>query len=300
MASMFDLNQVRCFVAVAEELHFGRAAARLHMTQPPLSRQIQSLEHRVGAQLLERSSRSVRLTPAGAGFLAEARGLLRLADRASSVARRVATGKSGSIKIGYTAASAYRFLPSLITLCRREIPDIDLSLSEMVTGEQYEALAANQIDAGFVRPPVQRSEFASKLVIKEALLAAIPARHPLTRKSRIDLADLHDQPFIMYDAHESRYFFDLVTALLVGAKVLPRYVQNIAQIHSMVSLVRSGLGLALVPEAAADLRFSGVTMRPLKLATAQPVELHMVWRRDNDNPLISSLRALTGMLPPRR
>ena len=115
---MFDLNQVRCFVAVAEELHFARAAARLHMTQPPLSRQIQSLEHRVGAQLLERSSRSVRLTP-GAGFLAEARGLLRLADRASSVARRVATGKSGSIKLGYTAASAYQFLPSLITLCRR-------------------------------------------------------------------------------------------------------------------------------------------------------------------------------------
>lgn len=298
---MFDLNQVRCFVAVAEELHFGRAAQRLHMTQPPLSRQIQSLEHRVGAKLLDRTSRSVRLTPSGKGFLEEARGLLRLAERASLVARRVATGKTGSLKIGYTAASAYGFLPALITSCRREFPDIDLSLSEMVTGEQYAALAANQIDVGFLRPPVQREELSSCFVASESLLVAIPARHPLMRKSSIDVADLHDQPFIMYHPHESRYFFDLVTALLVASHALPRYVQHVEQIHSMVSLVRSGLGLAIVPEAALNLRFAGVTLRPIRLtdkkAKKAPVELHMVWRRDNDSPLIPSLRSVLKTLP---
>ncbi len=298
--SMFDLTQVRCFVAVAEELHFGRAAQRLNMTQPPLSRHIQNLEHRVGVQLLTRTSRTVFLTPAGRGFLAEARSLLKLAEHASQVARRVATGKTGSLRVGYTAASAYGFLPTLVTACRRDIPDMDLSLFEMVTGEQYSALAANQIDVGFLRPPVRRPELASQLVSRENLLAAIPSRHSLARKSLIELADFNDQPFIMYAPHESRYFFDLITSLLVGAKARPRYVQHIAQIHSMISLVRSGLGLALVPEAAASLRFKGVSTRPVRIGLRQPVELHMTWRRDNDNPLIASLQGLTADLPSRR
>ena len=197
---------------MAEELHFGRAALRLNMTQPPLSRQIQGLEHQVGAQLLERTSRSVKLTPAGRSFLTEARGILRLAERASLVARRIATGKSGSLKIGYTAASAYAFLPDLIAACRRQIADIDLSLSEMVTGQQLDALTAGQLDVGFMRPPIQRPELQSRHVASEELLLALPARHALTRKKVIDIRDVHDQPFIMYASLESRYFFDLVTS----------------------------------------------------------------------------------------
>jgi DNA-binding transcriptional LysR family regulator len=294
---MFDLSQVRCFVAVAEELHFGRAAVRLNMTQPPLSRQIQGLEQRIGAQLLERTSRSVRLTPAGRSFLPEARGLLKMADRAALVARRIAIGKTGSLKIGFTAASAYGFLPDLISACRRQMVEVDLSLSELVTGAQIDALTAGQLDVGFMRPPIQRPELQSKRVASEGLLAALPARHPLTRKSSLDIADLHDQPFVMYAPYESRYFFDLVTAQLVGANTLPRYVQHISQIHSMVALVRAGLGLAMVPEAAANLRFSGVVMRPLKLPVQKPVELFMVWRRDSDNPLISSLLEIVAALP---
>ena len=137
---MFDLNQLRCFVTVAEELHFGRAAARLNMTQPPLSRQIQVLEHIIDAPLLERTSRSVRLTPAGRSFLPEARRILKLAESASQVARRIAMGKTGSLKIGYTAAAAYGFLPELIAACRARLPEVDFSLKEMVSGDQLEAL----------------------------------------------------------------------------------------------------------------------------------------------------------------
>jgi DNA-binding transcriptional LysR family regulator len=151
---MFDLSQLRCFVTVAEELHFGRAAARLNMTQPPLSRQIQVLEHIIEATLLDRTSRSVRLTPAGKSFLPEAKRILKLADSASQVARRIAMGKTGSIKIGFTAAAAYSFLPELIAACRTRLPEVDLSLKEMVSGDQLEALATGQIDAGLLRPPI--------------------------------------------------------------------------------------------------------------------------------------------------
>src|SRR6185503_6260139 len=149
--SMFDLNQLRCFVTVAEELHFGRAAARLNMTQPPLSRQIQVLEHIIDAPLLERTSRSVRLTPAGRSFLPEA--------------RRIAMGKTGSLKIGYTAAAAYGFLPELIAACRARLPEVDFSLKEMVSGDQFEALTSGQIDAGLLRPPIARPELASRRVV---------------------------------------------------------------------------------------------------------------------------------------
>jgi DNA-binding transcriptional LysR family regulator len=274
---------------VAEELHFGRAAARLNMTQPPLSRQIQGLEHRVGTRLLERTSRSVRLTPAGRSFLSEARSLLRLADRALAATQRIATGKSGALKIGFTAASAYGFLPELIAACRRELPDADLALSESVTGAQVEALAAGDLDVGFMRPPPLRPELVSRRIASEDLLVALPGRHALARKAALAIQDLHDQPFIMYTPYESRYFYDLVTSHLARDKVMPCYVQHVGQIHSMVALVRAGLGLAIVPEAAANLRFAGVVMRPLKLPTARPVELFMAWRVDNDNPLLPVL-----------
>jgi len=296
LVSMFDLNQLRCFVTVAEELHFGRAAARLNMTQPPLSRQIQVLEHIIDATLLERTSRSVRLTPAGRSFLPEARRILKLAESASQVARRIAMGKTGSLKIGYTAAAAYGFLPDLIAACRARLPEVDFSLKEMVSGEQLEALATGQIDAGLLRPPIARPEFATRRVVAEPLLAAIPKKHPLASVEAIAIKDFDDQPFVMYSPYESRYFHDLVVALFTRADVLPRYVQHVGQIHSILAMVRAGLGVAIVPAAAASLRIADVRLRPLKLRTQTSVELFMVWRRDYENPLLPTLVEIGGEL----
>jgi len=297
-ASMFDLSQLRCFVAVAEELHFGRAAARLNMTQPPLSRQIQVLEHIVEASLLERSSRSVRLTPAGRSFLPEARRILKLAESASQVARRIAMGKAGSIKIGFTAATAYGFMPELIAACRERLPEVDFSLKEMVSGDQIEALASGQIDAGLLRPPVARSEFASIRVVAEPLLLAVPEGRPLAAVEIVAPQDLDGQPFIMYSPHESRYFHDLLVTQFTRADILPRYVQHLSQIHSILAMVRAGLGLAIVPEAAANLNFRGVVLRPLRLRAPAQVELFLVWRRDHENPLLPSLIEIAGGLAP--
>jgi DNA-binding transcriptional LysR family regulator len=297
---MFDLSQLRCFVTVAEEMHFGRAAARLNMTQPPLSRQIQVLEHIVEAKLLDRTSRSVRLTAAGRSFLPEAQRILKLAESALQVARRIAMGKTGSIKIGFTAAAAYGFLPELIAACRTRLPGVDLSLKEMVSSDQLEALVSGQIDAGLLRPPIARAGLVSARVVAEPLLVAAPDGHPFATAKSVFVKDLDGQPFVMYSPHESRYFYDLLVTQFTRAAILPRYVQHLSQIHSILAMVRAGLGLAIVPAAAAGLNFSGVQLRPLRLRApvSGPVELFMVWRRDDENPLLPSLIEVAGGLAP--
>lgn len=286
---MFELSQLRCFVAVAEELHFGRAAVRLNMTQPPLSRQIQVLERILGVTLLERTSRSVRLTPTGRSFLPEAQRLIRFADAAAALAKRVDMGKSGSLKIAFTAASAYSFLPTLVTTSLTALPDVDLSLLEMVTKDQIEALLAGQVDIGFMRPPITRAELESTCVLTETMLAAIPTGHRLADQDSISLGDLDGVPFIMYSAADARYFHDLLVSLFSSAKVLPHYVQHLTQIHSIMALVRAGLGCAVVPSSAANLRYEGVALRPLRLKKPNQIELYAVWRREHGNPLIDQI-----------
>ena len=295
-ASMFDLTQLRCFVTVAEELHFGRATARLNMTQPPFSRQIQVLEHITDAPLLERTSPSVRLTPAGRSFLPEAKRILKLAESASQVAHRIAMGKTGAMKIGCTAAAVYGFLPELIAACLARLPEVDFSLKEMVSGDQLEALASGHIDAGLLRPPIAQAELATKWVVAEPLLAAIPGNHPLALADTVSIKDFDDQPFVMYSPYESRYFHDLLVAQFTRADILPRYVHHLSEIHSILAMVRAGLGGFIVPAAATSLKIADVTFRPFKLRTQTPVELFMVWRRYHENPLPPSLIEIAGIL----
>ncbi|TNC06027.1 LysR family transcriptional regulator [Methylobacterium terricola] len=293
---MFELSQLRCFVAVAEELHFGRAAERLHLTQPPVSRQIQVLERVLDVALLNRTSRAVRLTPAGRRFLVEARRILRLADEAAATARRVAAGEAGSVTLGFTAASAYRTLPDLVRAARRRLPEADILLKEMVSAAQAEALGAQAIDLALMRPPLPAAGDASLRIARETLLAALPDDHPLAAGASVTAEALAAEPLIAYAPDEARYFHDLVDDYFAEAGLTPRTVQHLAQIHTILSLVRSGLGLALVPDSAASLRVAGVTLRPLVPVPRRPVELHLVWRRSNDNPLIPILAELAGTL----
>ena len=289
---MFELSQLRCFVAVAEELHFGRAAARLNMTQPPLSRQIQILERVLDVVLLERSNRTVKLTPAGQSFLAEARRLLKLAESAALLAKRVANGKAGSINIGFTATSAYSYVPELVAACRRELPDVEVSLKEMVSGDQLKRLDSGEIDIGLLRPPIPRAGLSAFRVTAEPLIAAVNVAHALARAETIAIEHLAREPFIMYAPYEARYFHDLLVELFSRAGLVPNYVQHLAQIHSILAMVHSGVGVALVPEAAVNLHFSGVALRPVDLPWQRPAELFFVSRDDNDNPLLPIIAAL--------
>jgi DNA-binding transcriptional LysR family regulator len=302
---MFELSQLRCFVAAADELHFGRAAARLNMTQPPLSRQIQLLERAVGAALLERTSRSVRITPAGRAFLVEARRILKLSESAALKAWRIAAGKTGSLSIGFTAAAGYNFLPKLIRLVRGKIPNVDLTLREMVSGEQMESLLTGRLDLGLFRPPIEHKDLASLRVLREPLLAAVASGDPLAQKAALKLEDFDGQPFIMYSTEGARYFHDLVSTLLNSAQVSPMSLHYMTQIHSTLALVSAGLGAALVPAAAQSLHFEGVTFRVVKTRPERPVELYLVWRKDTENAVMSQFLSLVrspaaqGLLEPK-
>jgi DNA-binding transcriptional LysR family regulator len=294
----YTLDQLRGFVAVADELHFGRAATRLKMTQPPLSRQIQKLEREVGVQLLVRDNRRVGLTAAGQVFLTEARRLLALADAAPELARRVSSGSTGVVRIGFTAASAYEILGRLLNELARELPDVDIDLAEMVTREQVVSLVNKEIDLGLARPPFDQDTFASRLLHREALLVAAPAAHPvLALKRAATAADVAGEPVIMHSPTRARYFYDLVAGIV--PIVQEHIVHTVSQVLTMLWLVAAGRGIAFVPASAERLRIEGVGFVRLATPLAEPVELHLLWARESANPALwQALRVLDGHCEP--
>jgi DNA-binding transcriptional LysR family regulator len=285
---MFTLDQVRAFVVVAEEMHFGRAAERLQMTQPPLSRQIQKLERAVGVRLLERDNRKVELTTAGQAFLGEARRILALTTGALEQAQRISAGSAGTVRIGFTATSAFGVLTSLLNIVSEAYPEIHLDLFEMVTGEQISKLIDGELDLGLARPPFDKTAFASRLLHREELLLAIPSGHRLANLDRpVTADDLVHEPLIMYSPAEARYFYDLVVRLVP----IPteNVVHTVSQVLTMLWLVAGGRGIAFVPASSSRLAIAGVTLRSIEGVPAQPVELHVLWVRETRNPALHTV-----------
>jgi DNA-binding transcriptional LysR family regulator len=280
---MFEISQLRCFVAVAEELHFSRAAERLNMTQPPLSRQIRLLEHHVGAQLLERNSRTVRLTAAGKAFFPEAARILRIAEEAMFTARRAAKGEQGSLAIGFTSASGYSLLPEVVRRLRERSPGVSLTLKELVSTVQVEALNAGELDLGLMRPHPVSGDLDSQLIATEGLMLAVHESDAERWPLEPTLADLHGRPFVMYSPYEARPFYQMLSERFARAGVVPDVVEHIGQVHTMLALVRAGIGAALIAEGAARLKFDGVVMR--RMAT-EPVDTVCTYRRNHDNPVL--------------
>jgi DNA-binding transcriptional LysR family regulator len=308
---MFSLDQIVAFVAVAEELHFGRAAERLNMTQPPLSRQIQRLERTVGVTLLDRDNRRVRLTPAGRAFLEESRRLLALVDTAGDLARRVESGAVGTLRLGFTAASAIGLLGPLLQHLSDQLPGVDVILHEQVSADQVDGLLRGELDLGLARPPFDSEALASRVVNREALCAAVPAGHRLTTLGRaLRPGDFSNEPIISYNPVQSRYFHELSVRFLTNAH--PRIEQQVHQVLTVVLLVAAGRGSALVPAAARTLGVPGVTYLDLvqggseAVADAEvpglPVETHAIWNRDYANPALARVLALldTFTVPDQR
>ncbi|MEV7691578.1 LysR substrate-binding domain-containing protein [Streptomyces bungoensis] len=287
---MFTLAQLTSFVAVAEELHFTRAAERLNMTQPPLSRQIQLLENDLGVQLLDRTNRTVRLTPAGRTFLTEARRILNQSEHAALAVHRVSTGETGAIAVGFTAASAYSALGSLLETAQAALPGVEILLQELVTRDQLEALGDGSLDLGLARPSATGPDLVSRPAVREGLVAALPAGHRLAAGTGpMHVEDLTGEDFLMYSPIEARYFHELLVNVLRTVGAQPVVTQYLTQVHSMLALVNGGWGIALVPEGAVRMRYGGIVFRPVDLPEPQPVELDYVWREGNDNPALKAL-----------
>jgi len=297
------LDQVRCFIAVAEELHFGRAAERLAMTQPPLSRQIQKLERGVGAQLLERDNRRVALTLAGHAFLEDAYRLLNTMEQAVAHARRVEAGSAGTLQLGFTAVSAIGILGPFLRVLGRELPDVEVVLHERVTRSQVDGIRRGELDLGLARPPFDTSALSSRVVVREPLYAVVPGGHPLAAVAGpLGPEDFDGQPIISYHPVQARYFHELTVRYLVNAQA--RIEQRVTQVLTAVLLVAAGEGLALVPATATALGVEGVVFKELvelgghehaSTDPAHPVELHAIWPRGGTSPMLRAvLRHLTA------
>lgn len=291
---MFQFNQIRCFVVVATELHFGRAAVRLNMTQPPLSRQIQQLEHALGVRLLDRGPHAVRLTPAGRAFLPEAERLLEASHSATLAARRAMTGESGCIMLGYVAGATFSVLPRIVAAAAAHLPDVEIVLRDMSSSEQLDALRTGRINVGILRPPVAGPDLAFTCVLREPFVVAIPAGHALADRAGLVLKDLDAQDLIMYEPGQGGRMYELLTSVFHTAGVTPRYVQYVRQTYCLLGLVASGVGLALMQRSAQGLSMAGAVMRPIELPAHAVSELNLVWRQHDaaDQPVVARFTEL--------
>jgi DNA-binding transcriptional LysR family regulator len=273
-----DTRQLRYFVALAEQLHFGRAAAALHISQPPLSRAIRGLETQLGARLFARSRRKVELTPEGARFYDEAKRLLGQLERAAREVGAMASGESGRLRLGFVSLADYGVLPGLLKGFKAARPGVSLGLREMLSPEQAAALAAGELDFGLLLPPVA-GELEHLVVQSEKFVAALPSRHAAARRGgRIAMRDLAGEAFVMVPREMAPGLYDIVAGLAARAGFAPRIAQEAIQMQTVVSLVSSGLGVAIVPASIANLGRKGVVYR--EITDPHPrLDLWLAWRR---------------------
>ena len=286
-----ELRHLRYFVTVAEELHFGRAAARLFIAQPPLSQQIQQLERELGVLLFARTSRRVQLTPAGEAFFVEARQILRSVEQAADTAKRAARGETGWLGIGFAASATYDLLPAVLHDFRDLYPEVELSLQELNAAEQAHALEEKTIHVGFARPYAPHSGSVVGAVLREAFLAALPETHPLTGQSSLPLSALADQPFISFPELPKPSYAEAVRQACEGAGFTPRVVQEVREMQTAISLVAAGFGIALLPASVQHLHRDGVEYRPLQ-EPAPRTELAVVSRLDDPSPVLQNFLAI--------
>ena len=280
-----ELRDLRYFVAVAEDLHFSRAAERLHMTQPALSRQIRALEAELEVQLFYRTKRSVKLTVAGQAFLEDAQQILHHVDQAMSTARRTARGETGQLRLSFTTSALRSVVPGVVREFRNRYPDVQLTMTERSTREQVEAFQAHQLDVGFLYPPVDEKLLAITPIQTETWVVALPKEHPLALHQPLRLSDLATESFIMHPRQEGPYFYDQIIHLCQQAGFRPHVVQEVAACQTRSGLVAVGIGIAFVPEALQNAGDTAVVYRQLK-GNAPSLQLAIVRRRDDCSPIV--------------
>jgi DNA-binding transcriptional LysR family regulator len=289
---MIEVRQLRYFQAVAEELHFGRAAARVAIAQPALSRQVQQLEEAIGTPLLRRTQRRVELLPAGALLLERTRMILHELERAAADTRRTGAGELGRLTVGFIHSSTYGLLPSIVGRFRELYPAIELELQELPITAQHAALLRGTIDVGLLRVQSAPAELEVLPVMEDPLLLALPTLHPLAARQKLRLKSVAADPFVMFGKVDSALFHERIQALCQRAGFEPRVAQYATQIHTVVGLVGAGLGVAVVPATARNLHPQNVRFIRL-IDEAEPLHVALAWRRGHETPAIRSFRRVT-------
>lgn len=273
-----DLRVLRQFVTLAEELHFGRAAARLHMTQPPLSMAMQALEARLGARLFERTQRRVALSEAGAALLPEVQRLLAQLDDLPRLAQAAAAGEAGQLRLAFVSSIAYGPLPRWLRAFRAEQPHLQVALREATQDVQLEAFARGEIDAGFMlhAPGAAPPGLAAWTALREPMVLALPDGHALLTRRRLTLAQVAAEPLVIFPRAIAPSLFDAIVGAYRSQGLTPRVVQEAIQMQTLVNLVSAGLGVAWVPEAVMQLQRPGVSYRRVA-GNPLPCETSLVW-----------------------
>ena len=283
-----ELRHLRYFVAVGEEQHFGRAASRLHIAQPPLSRQIQDLEKEMGFQLFDRLPRGVRLSTAGTLFLSDARRILQDVDEAKRRAERIALGKAGTLRIGIAMALSWHgMVVESFREFRRRQPDAELVLHHLISIHQIEAVLSGRLDAGFAAAVTSwNKDLAHWEFARDRILLAVPKGHPLTKRGKIRLRDLRDMPFIWFQHSANPTFDDLLTRECArGGLGAPRIVQEATDRDTVLGLVQYGIGIAWLTESTRWHCPRGVVLLPVVDMKVR-LPFNLIWKKDNSLPLL--------------
>lgn len=284
-----ELRHLRYFVAVAEELHFGRAAQQLHIAQQPLSRQIRDLEAELGVELFLRTKRTVRLTEVGQVFLTEARKTLKQAENAILLAQRTNRGEIGRLAIGFTGPALNSVLPKIVRRFKELYPKVDLALERLQTNEQVEALTSGRIHAGLLHPPVDDDILILETIHRENLVLILPDTHPLAEgaPAPISLKDLANEPFILFPRHVGPVLYDQIIGLCQQAGFSPNVVLEVIPQQTILGLVSAEIGITLIHASVQALGQPGVVLRGLVEPTPE-LELAVAWSSDATNPVLPS------------
>ncbi|MBW4610943.1 MAG: LysR family transcriptional regulator [Hassallia sp. WJT32-NPBG1] len=274
-----ELRHLRYFVTLAEELHFGRAAERLHIAQPPLSQQIRQLETELGFELFHRTKRKVQLTEAGQVFLDEVQQIFKQLEQAIQVGRQTSRGEMGQLVVGFVSSAPYNILPKILRSFRSSVPEVRLELHELTTNEQFRWLRESRIDVGFVRPPVEDT-FNFETIFQESLMVALPDTHLLAHQSDVCLRSLKNEPFILFPRLLAPGLYDLIISLCQQAGFSPNVTQEAIQMQTIVSLVAGGLGIAIVPESLQNLQRTGVVYKIIQEPTPKTA-IAIIWRQND-------------------
>lgn len=293
--SIVELRHLRYFRTVAAELHFGRAAEKLHIAQPPLSHQIRQLEAELGFELFNRTKRSVTLTPAGQAFLIQVERIFQQLAQAIEIGRKTSRGELGQISIGFVGSATYNILPSLLHQFRNRYPEVQIELHELTTDRQLIWLRAGRIDLGLMRPPIVEPDVRSKVIFQESLVVALPVTHHLAQMAAIDLAALATAPFILFPRQLAPGLYDPIITLCQAAGFSPLVVQECIQMQTIVSLVSANMGVSILPASIQEVQRHGVVYKPIQnIATISPLtdylaKISIVWRTNDDSPTMNRL-----------